>query len=118
MTPNTAAASKIQKFPNSAKMTPLQAIRIDPSDNTALRPIESANKVRKKLITTSPTSVRVINKPMRSSEIPMADRYDARIRVDPPYAKRRTKRCAQRSLTSSDDRHMVVRPSSSRTWAM
>jgi hypothetical protein len=38
----------------------------------------------KLLCTTSPTSVRVINKPIRSSEIPMADRYDAKIKVEPP----------------------------------
>lgn len=74
----------------------------------------SAKSVRKKLMTTSPASVRVMKSPMRSSEMPKTDRYEARISVEPPYANRRTKRCAQSSLASREERQTETRPSSSR----
>jgi hypothetical protein len=46
--------------------------------------MESAKRVRRKLIATSPTKVRVMKRPILSSAIPMADRYEARTKVEPP----------------------------------
>lgn len=74
MTPKIAAAIRIQKFSNRAKMTPLITINADPRANTALLPMESATRVRKKLITTSPARVKVMNRPMRSSGMSSEDK--------------------------------------------
>lgn len=84
ITPRTAAARRIQKLSNKAKMTPLPTIKVEPNRRTALRPIASAKRVRKKLITTSPTRVKVIKRPIWASEIPNEDRYEAKISVEPP----------------------------------
>lgn len=68
MTPTTAARSRIQKFSNIAKAAPEIAMSAEPPKSTARRPTRSAMRVRSKERATSPSKVRVMNKPICESE--------------------------------------------------
>ena len=84
ITPTMLAVTKIQKLPLIANTTPLTLIRNAPAIRTFLLPKPSAKRVRKKLMTTSPRRVNVMNRPMRASDTSRLDRYKARISVEVP----------------------------------
>ena len=110
MIPTIAAASNIQKFPLSANTTPLTLINAAPSTRIVRLPSPSATSVSRKLMKTSPTSVSVMNRPILALGFPSAERYDARISVDPPYANNRTNRCRIRIWVSAEALKSVTRP--------
>lgn len=66
--PTMAAISKIQKFSKYAKTRPLTIIRAEPAKRIFRRPTRSAIIVRKIPRKTSPSSVSVMNRPIRKSE--------------------------------------------------
>ena len=84
ITPNMLAATKTQKFPLMANTTPLALINPAPNINIRRLPNPSATRVRRKLMTTSPSSVNVMKSPILASDVPRLERYSANIRVVAP----------------------------------
>ncbi|QBZ62672.1 hypothetical protein PoMZ_11555 [Pyricularia oryzae] len=77
---------------------PEAVIMIDPMPKMARRPSLSATAVRSRLSNTSPTSVRLRNKPIKLSECGISGSVDA------PYAMRRTARWMMSSFTLAGER--------------
>ena len=105
-----APASSPQKLPTVAKTRPLNITITAPSASTRRLPSRSAVSVKKKLMSISPTKVKVMNNPILVSDMPRADRYRARIRVDEPYAKRRTKRWRISNFASLEASYNAASP--------
>ncbi|KAI6765764.1 hypothetical protein HG530_006834 [Fusarium avenaceum] len=80
-TPTTAAKSKTQKFSNVQNIAPETAIKSPPATRTRRRPSPSAMSVTTNPRTTSPSSVKLMNKPMRKSEKPSSEKNWAIVSV-------------------------------------
>jgi hypothetical protein len=80
ITPTTAAKSSTQKFSARANTTPDNTIRNEPAKRIRRLPTRSATKVRSTDRSTSPSNVRLKNKPICESENLRAEKKTARRR--------------------------------------
>jgi hypothetical protein len=99
-TPSVAAISRTTKLVLPANTAPATAMSRAPTMRVRRRPIRSAFVVRKRLISVSPTRVRVSRTPIDPASSPAAARYRTRITPRAPYPNIRTARARNSSRAS------------------